>query len=180
MVCDTLIRYMDDRHNLTPELEKAMSIFEHMSGWRNAYNLASAGTSQEVGEAIYLVQATDGKKKGVRAVLVEKPYFGAPTQTYNLQQIIERLICLTMPERYRRLRALAVECDCSSLLDLFDYMLDLHSKDEDLKEFRATFEDNDRHEWGNKPSEQQYKRTHNRKLESLEDELGFRPHGLEW
>ena len=32
MVCDTLIRYMDDRHNLTPEMERAMSIFEHMIG----------------------------------------------------------------------------------------------------------------------------------------------------
>ena len=30
MVCDTLIRYCDDRYNLTEEMERAMSIFEHM------------------------------------------------------------------------------------------------------------------------------------------------------
>ena len=28
MVCDTLRRYMDDRHNLSEEMERAMSIFE--------------------------------------------------------------------------------------------------------------------------------------------------------
>jgi predicted DNA-binding ribbon-helix-helix protein len=40
MVCDTLIRYMDDRHNLSEEMERAMSIFEHLTGWADALNLA--------------------------------------------------------------------------------------------------------------------------------------------
>ena len=31
MCCDTIIRYMDDRHNLSEEMERAMAIFEHMT-----------------------------------------------------------------------------------------------------------------------------------------------------
>lgn len=180
MVCDTLIRYMDDKHNLTPEMEKAMSIFEHMTGWKNAYNIAAAGTTKEVGEAIYFCQAEGGGKHGTRAVLVEKPYFGMPTQTYNIQQMMERFICLTMPERYRRLRAMAAVADCSSILELMDHLVDTYSKDEDLKEYREGFEDNDRSDWGIKPLDEPYKRRHTRRMESLEDELGFRPHGNEW
>ena len=38
MVCDTLIRYMDDRHNLSEEIERAMAIFEHLVGWADALN----------------------------------------------------------------------------------------------------------------------------------------------
>lgn len=42
MMCETIIRYMDDKTNLTPEMERAMSIFEHLEGWENCYNLAQS------------------------------------------------------------------------------------------------------------------------------------------
>ena len=50
MVCDTLIRYMDDRHNLSAEMEQAMSIFEHMTGWADALNLADPTVQKEIRE----------------------------------------------------------------------------------------------------------------------------------
>ena len=99
---------------------------------------------------------------------------------YNIQQMMERFICLTMPERYRRLRAMAALADCNSILELLDHLVDTYSKDEDLKEYREGFEDNDRSDWGIKPQDEPYKRRHTRRMESLEDEFGFRPHGNEW
>ena len=56
MVCDTLIRYMDDRHNLSEEMERAMSIFEHMVGWADALNLADPTVQKEVSQAVYIFQ----------------------------------------------------------------------------------------------------------------------------
>ena len=164
MVIDTLVRYMDDRHNLTPEMEQAMSIFEHMEGWRDAMNHADPTTRRIIGEAIYFLFDEDGKKKGCRAVHVTKPFFGNWSEDMNIQHILERCICLMMPERYRRLRMLAVEMECSSLLELFDKLIDHHSKDSDVATFRELFEDADRSEFGVKPSAVRYKQTKTKHL----------------
>ena len=166
MVIDTLVRYMDDRHNLTPEMEQAMAIFEHMEGWRDAMNHADPTTRRIIGEAIYFLFDEDGKKKGCRAVHVTKPFFGNWSEDMNIQHILERCICLIMPERYRRLRQLAVDMQCNSLLELFDKLIDHHSKDSDVATFRELFEDADRSEFGVKPSDVRYRQTKTKGLNS--------------
>ena len=158
MMVDCIVRYMDSQHNLTPEMEKIMAIFEHMEGWGNAFNHADPTVKRIVGEAVYFLFDEEGKKKGCRAVHVTKPFFGNWTEDFNIQHILERVICLMMPERYRRLRSLAVDMDCSSLLELFDHLIDLHAQDSDVAAFRQLFEDADRSEWGAKPSDVRYKR----------------------
>jgi hypothetical protein len=158
MVCDTLARYMDDRHNLTPEMEKAMSIFEHMEGWANALNLADPTVQKIIGEATYFVYDPEGKKKGCRAIHVTKPFFGNWEQTINIQEILERTICILMPERYSRLRKLAVDKECSSIVELIDTLIDEHSQDEDVKFFREAFEDAERSDYGKQPWKQPFKR----------------------
>ena len=158
MVCDTLARYMDDRHNLTPEMEKAMSIFEHMEGWANALNLADPTVQKIIGEATYFFYDPEGKKKGCRAIHVTKPFFGNWEQNINIQEILERTICLLMPERYSRLRKLAVDKECSSIVELIDTLIDEHSQDEDVKFFREAFEDAERSDYGKQPWQQPFKR----------------------
>lgn len=198
MVCDTLIRYMDDRHNLTPEMEKAMAIFEHMEGWHAAFNLADPQADPQIYEATYFLSSAAGSKKGTRAIHVNLPFFGKWTETANIQHILERTIELLLPERYRRLRALAVSEECSSILELLDHLIDWHSKDADLKAIREEFEDADRSEWGCKPKTgspyvrkmrkdiDMFKAAEERKRQSeeakewLEDNMPSRPHGYEW
>lgn len=202
MVLDTLIRYMDDRHNLSAEMEQAMSIFEHMNGWKDALNHADPTVVKEVGEATYYLQAEG--KKGTRAIHVDKPWMGIWTQTANIQQILERTICLLMPERYRRLRQLAVEMDCQSILQLIDVMIDAHTLDCLNAEFRQPFEDANRSDYGKKPHEgAPFRRKHHKGIkeeqplihfddndraqadeeagaDDIEDSMGFRPIGGEW
>ena len=165
-VCDTLVRYMDDRHNLTPDMERAMSIFEHMDGWSGAFNLCDPTTQPEVCEAVYFI-GTHGTK-GYRAVLVERPLMGKWRQTYNVQEILERMLFNLSPERYRWLRALAVDKECNSILELLDVMIDHHSRDIDIQHFRQEFEDADRSEWGIKPkTDGPYKRHHHKDMERV-------------
>lgn len=162
LVCDTLLRYMDDKHNLTAEMEKAMSIFEHMDGWAKALNLADPTVQKKIGEATYFIYDLEGNKKGCRAVHVKTPYFGDWEETINLQDILERTICLLMPERYARLRKLAVDKNCSSILELIDMLIDEHSQDEDIAFFREAFEDANRSEYGRMPWQQPFKRRHHK------------------
>lgn len=173
MVIDTLVRYMDDAHNLTPEMERAMAVFEHMEGWHNALNHADPSVQRVIGEAIYFLFDESGKKKGCRAVHVTKPFFGNWTEDMNIQHILERFLCLLLPERYMRLRRLAVEMDCESLLELFDKLIDRHAKDSDIATFRELFEDANRSEFGNAPHEQPYRRRHHKDVDDMESPTLF-------
>lgn len=167
MMYDTIIRYMDDRHNLTPEMEQAMAIFEHLSGWRDALNWADPTVQMEVGEAVYFMQDALGKKKGTRAVHVEKPFMGHWTQTENVQQILERVLCLLLPERYQRLRLLAVDMDCSSVLEMIDQLIDRHGSEAAIQAVRKEFEDANRSEYGRKPADAPYRRKHYRDMDII-------------
>ena len=161
MMCDVIIRYMDDRHNLTPLIERLMTIFEHLNGWQKAFNLADYTAQPEIIEAIYFF--TDEQKRGVRAVHVERPWLEGTdqwTQTYNLQQIFDRFLELLMPERYHRLMMLGRENNCASILELIDYLLDEHSKDAELALLRMEFEDAARSDFGKKPADAPFRRKH--------------------
>lgn len=170
MMVDSFVRYTDDRHNLSAEMEQLMSIFEHMEGWRDAFNLADANTERQIDEAVYFMTANG--KKGTRAVMVHRPYFGNWTETYNVQHILERMIEVLFPERYRRLRALAVDMECNSLLELLDIMIDAHTVEQVNRELRKDFEDCNRHEYG-KPIEygQRTKRKHHKGVDMYDKQV---------
>ncbi len=177
MVCDTLLRYMDDRHNLSESMERIMAVFEHAEGWSEAFNLADPSVRREVGEATYFLQDADGKKRGVRCVHVTKPYFGERTETCNLQDIVDRTLMLITPERYARLHNLKEEMDCGSLLELIDVLIDLHSGDSDVKELREQFEDCNRSDYGKKIEYgQRTRQTKRRSIESMEQTMDFSSH----
>ena len=159
--CDCLVRQMDDRHNLTPESEQLMSTFEHMIGWEDNFNLADPTAKPEISEATYYMTDADGKK-GVRVVHVEKPFFGNWTQTYNVQQILEKFLCLTFPQLYRRLRFIAVCRQCSSILELLNNVVAEMETEEHKRELIADFEDADRGDFGQKPDHNKYRRHLNR------------------
>lgn len=141
MMFDAIVRYMDDRHNLTPEMEQLMSVFEHMEGWGDAMNHADSSVNRVIGEAIYFIFDGDGKKHGCRAVHVTKPFFGHWSEDMNVQHILGRCFKLLAPEMYRRLNEMAEDMGCSSLYELFIKLIDQHAKDSDAAAIRELFED---------------------------------------
>lgn len=168
--CDTIIRYMDDKHNRTPEVERAMNTLEHMIGWEDNFNLCDPNTKPEISEATYYLSdfTKDKAKKGVRVVHVERPLMDKWTQTFNVQQILERFMCLTFPSLYRRLRFIAVCRDCNSILELLIDIVGELEREEDKKELSAPFEDADRGDFGQHiHTERNRKRTHEASQDTL-------------
>lgn len=141
MVCDTIIRYTDDRHNLTPEMEQAMTIFEHLDGWATSINLVDPTISKEVVCAVYILQDADGKKKGLRTSMVEKPWMGVWNQTENVLDIFERLFNILMPALYAKLYRVKVEKGYSRVSELISHMADSEMAAHLEDEFRQEFED---------------------------------------
>jgi hypothetical protein len=141
MVCDTLIRYCDDQYNLTEEMERAMSIFEHMVGWADAMNLADPTLNAEVAQAVYILQDADGESKGFRAKMVSKPFFGLWEETSNVMQIFERIFNVCLPELYMKLYRAKIVLECNSVSEVVNLLADAavleRLNEENRREFEA-------------------------------------------
>jgi hypothetical protein len=190
MMVDCIVRYMDDRHNLTPEMEQAMSIFEHMVGWAQALNLADPTVAKEIGEATYYMYDKDGKKKGVRGVHITRPYFTEWKQDFNIQHILERNLELLIPETYERMRRVWGQLGFNSMLEFFNFVVDHFSQEEDIAELRHIFEDAARADNGKEVAYGQRTRKKKRgdiedmpslfDADGLEEHEGYQPHGDTW
>ena len=141
MVCDTLIRYMSDAHNLTPEIEQAMAIFEHMVGWADQLNLADPTAQKEVAQAVYILQDAGGDKKGFRATMVSKPFMGIWEQTENVMDIFERLFNILMPELYMKLFRARIILECSRVSEVINLLVDAEVLNHMNDEYRKEVED---------------------------------------
>lgn len=146
MVCDTLIRYMDDRHNLSEEMERAMSIFEHLTGWADALNLADPTVQKEIAQAVYIfseVESVDKKerKKGFRAVMVSKPFMGTWDETSNVMDIFERIFNICMPELYMKLFRARIILGCERVSEVINMLADAEVIMHLNGELRQEFED---------------------------------------
>ena len=147
MVCDTLIRYMDDRHNLSEEMERAMSIFEHMVEWANAFNLADPTVHREVAQAVYILgdggdpaQPDKKRKKGFRVAMVSKPFCGCWDETNNVMKIFERIFNICLPELYMKMFRVKVLMGLNSVTEAVNVMADASIIEYLNEESRREFE----------------------------------------
>ena len=141
-VCDCVVRYTSDKYNLTPELERIMSIFEHLEGWHNAFNLADHNAEVEICEAFYVLKAKG--KNGLRIVHVERPWWDGLKewkQNINVQQLFERFFNILMPERWMKMHKLSVYLGIESSTHTLDYMIDRCTEEELEAQYRREFED---------------------------------------
>jgi len=142
MVLDVLIKYMDDRHNLTPEAQRLMLLFERLEGWGKTFNLCDPGSRPEITCAIYLIgDGRMGGKPGQRAMMLLRPFFGEQKETFNVRDITECFMRAVHPLLYRRLREMAEERDCADVAELLNLMLDEHEDDRMTEDIREMFED---------------------------------------
>lgn len=150
MLCDCIIRFMDDETNLSEDLTRIIRMFDDVKGWGQSVCLASDNDEFVIDEAIYILRAKD--KSGFRMVKVARPqwiktdegkkYEGS--ETYNVQKIVERIIEVANPSLYKHLRLIAIEdFGTESIMDTLHTLVSLHKENPDEKELRQQFEDND-------------------------------------
>lgn len=130
--CYTLIRASSTMHELDPRIQKLLTMLECDCAWQTAFNLADR-SQLDVSQVVLILQQKG--KKGVGAVLVDKPFFDEARQTECVDTILERVCSVTMPGVYRRLRRMGARMKCESLMDLLLTMLErqeLLNADDDL------------------------------------------------
>jgi hypothetical protein len=92
-------------------------------------------------QAVYIFQDADGKKKGFRAKLVDRPFCGMWTEDSNVMHIFERILNICMPELYMKLLRARIVLDCKSISEVLNVLADAEVIMQLNGELRQDFED---------------------------------------
>ena len=175
MLLDCIIRFMDDQHNLSEDLQKVIRMFDDMKAWGRSICLADDDQELVIDGAIYILRAKDNA--GSRLVMIERPTWKDTEEgrkyegmtTYNVQTILERVVEIINPNLYRHLRQLAVnEFHTESVYDTISTIINLYQPDTKEDEFRKEFEDNDWHKGAKMHDEVRTKRRHSHSMDYFE------------
>lgn len=173
MLCDCIIRFMDDKHNLSDNLLRIIRMFQDMPGWKTATRLTEPIDEAQIMEAFYVWRHPNGTGDS-RIVHVERPMLDGDSEgwiaTHNIQLQLERFIELTTPSLYRHLRLLAADLGTESMFDTLNIIANLYKENEDEKELRLQFEQNDWHEGARMHDRQQYKRGYARTIDGSDSQ----------
>lgn len=170
MLCDCIIRFMDDKHNLNEDLVRIIRMFENLPGWKTSISLAEGFGNMGIVEALYIIRKPG--ENGYRLVMVERPTIDNDPDgwqcTMNVQRIFERLVEVTNPSLYRQLRSIAVDMELESLYDLVNRLSNMFHDNPDDVELRKQFESIDWHKGSQMHHQQQYVRHNNHSADYME------------
>ena len=171
MMCDCLIRYMDDFHNLDENLIRIIRMFEGLPGWKNAFRLTEDMSDAQVMEAFYVLRHPKGKGAS-RLVHVRRPVIEGDADswqvTYNSQEQLKRFIELTNESLYKHLHMIGVELGTQSFIDTIHRIADAYSENPDEVELRLQFENNDWHKGAQLHERPSYKRPYTHGMDAIE------------
>ncbi len=142
-----IIRAASPQHEVLPDIQKLLTMMDMDAGWQNAFNLCSID-KLKVSQAILILEQEG--HTGMGAVMIDRPFMGAPTQTDCADTILERVAQVTMGGVYRRLRLLGAEMQCKKLSEVLLSMIDaqmlLELERQDREEMQAlsSYTDNGR------------------------------------
>ena len=160
MLIDCIVRYMDQEHNLSEDLQRVIRMFEGMEGWSRSICLADGIEDMEIVEAFYVLGSKTGK--GTRVVHVVRPVMDGDAHgwsaTYNIQRMLERFMELTNKSLYKHIRSLGIALGTESFLDTMHTIVNMYQENPYEAEMRLTFQNNDWHEGAKVVTDTRYKR----------------------
>lgn len=158
MFCDVAIRMMDDRHNLSYDMETLIQLMDGMKDWNTSIRLTDAVSDMNIHEAFYVL-AEKGRTGSRIAHVQGTPQDMFRTETFNIQSIVERFVCLAMPNVYKRLRMLGNDLGTNSVYETLMRIVDDYATNQDADELRIMFADNDWENGHSVSDQQKTKRT---------------------
>jgi hypothetical protein len=178
-----------------------MTMMESDSGWQHAFNLANRSRLR-IAQCIIILEQDN--RRGLGAVMVDKPFMSEARQTECVDDILERVAEVTMPGVYRRLRMMGAKMGCQNLMDVLltlidaQTIIDLDEADRAEGPQMGDRADNGRpYAYGKRTKAKQRRtidgeanrqqriqfgseHTDNGNARDLEEKTGFKPFGSEW
>ena len=130
---------------VSPEMQQFLNMLTLDPGWHKAFNFADVTARMEVAQVILILQQPG--KHGFGLTMIDKPWMGEPTMTLCIDDILERVIKVSMPGLAKRLDAIGEKFCCTSMREtmtlLCEYMSDYLQREEDQAELPGYGEHHD-------------------------------------
>lgn len=117
----TIIRAAAPLHELDPRIQKLMAMMDNDFTWQKAFNLADR-SDVDIEQCVLILQQKE--RRGIGAVLIDKPFFESARQTECVDDILEQVIKATVPGIYKRMRSVMADMNCDGIVETLLAMLE--------------------------------------------------------
>lgn len=121
---------------ISPDMKHFLNLLKMEPGWHKAFNFADVTAQTEVAQIILILQQKG--KNGHGLTMIDSPWMGEPTQTMCVDDILERVIKVSMPTLHKRLKNVGKRLLCNTIREtltlLSEYMNDSLDKEEEQSE----------------------------------------------
>lgn len=135
----------------SPDMKVLLNMIKMDANWAKMFNYCSSG-KMDVAQAILVLQQTDGNKprEGFGLAMFNKPFMGDCVQNMSKDEILERVVELTMGyDDYMKLRDIGKGMESGSMRETLSRMIDAQmiiDLDESNRQELPGY--GDRHEYG--------------------------------
>jgi|GEM_PF-2922996 len=152
-VVDTLILYMDEGRQLSPDMQQVIDCFEQFEGWGNLVRVTDVDTAWRVVDAVYFLQDDrPGGAAGTVACWSKAGFMGQADYTFNKSDILDMVVRRLFPDLSRSLQLMRMQTDTGSTIEAMRHCIHQALQDDDRETIRRMFADCGRTDYG-RPSE---------------------------
>ena len=120
---------------VSPDMQLLLDMLKMDAGWQNAFNLADVKTESDVAQAVLILQQPG--RKGFGMVKIDRPFMETARMTYCVDDILERVVEVSMKGLYQELRDIGNRLGTESMRETLFTLCDayrLTKMDDELKE----------------------------------------------
>lgn len=126
---------------LSPQMKMLIEVLQTDTSWKGAFSFTGISGTTDVEQAILILRQRDQHghpKLGFGLVMIDHPFMGGTTMTLCVDDILERVIRVTMPGLAKRIDEVGKRLCCATMretLTLFsEYMIDTLDKEDERNE----------------------------------------------
>lgn len=136
MFIQTFIESAKHDGPISPDMQHFLNLLKIEPGWHKAFNFADVTAQTEVAQVILILQQKG--KHGFGLTMIDKPFMGEPVETRCVDDILERIIKVSMPGLYKKLDHVGKRLYCETMREtltlLSEYMNDSLDREEEQQE----------------------------------------------
>jgi hypothetical protein len=125
-----------------PEFKALIDMLRLDASWHNSFNFGDVTATNDIAQIILILQQHEGQgttgkpREGYGMLMINKPFMGNATMTFCVDDILERVVEVSMKGLYRQLRQMGIVLGAESMRETLTTMCDAQLMDELDKEFQ--------------------------------------------
>ena len=157
---------------LSPQMKMLLEVLQTDTSWKGAFSFTGLSGTTDVEQVILIMRQRDqaGRAKpGFGIAMIDRPFCGGTTMTICVDEILERVVEVSMKGLYRQLRQIGVSLDSESMRETLTMLCDAKAIEDLNEQDRLELPGyGEYHEFGKRIEyEKKYKRKPHRTPDSL-------------